>query len=139
MGAAQRFGFYPHARVIMIMMTRGIVLISLLSLMVAAVPLVASSGDAMVMGCGTTCTDCHTLGKEEAIELLRGSHVVPVDARVKEISVMESVGLWKITLDVEGEKPLYIDFGKENVFVGEFFPLSQPLIAPPRTDLINAE
>jgi hypothetical protein len=120
-------------------MPRGLILIAMLALMVALLPVLAVGGDPMTMGCGTECTDCHSLGKDEAIELLRNSQVVPADAKVKEISVMKTVGLWKVTLDMEGERPLYIDFGKENVFVGEVYPLRQPLLEPAATDLINAE
>jgi hypothetical protein len=120
-------------------MTRGIVLIAVLGAMVALVPFVASGGDPMVMGCGTTCTDCHSLSKEEARELLLDSSMAPVDARVEEISIMDSVGLWKVTLDAPGEKPLYIDFGKQNVFVGEFFPLRQPMLEDTAPNLIGGE
>jgi|GEM_PF-2480021 len=121
-------------------MLKAVVLISVLAAMLALVPLVSMGGSsAMGEGCQDDCNACHSLTKDEAAKLLKDSSVVPVDAGVANITIMKSVGLWKVTLDLPDEKPLYIDFGKKNVFVGEFFPLKQPIFEDSSKDLLNGE
>jgi hypothetical protein len=116
---------------------RKLVLMVLAVSSLSLIPVLASGGGTTPDGCGGSCTDCHTLTKNEALEMLKASAMVPADARVEEVKMVESAGLWRVTLDVEGEKPLYIDFGKRNVLVGEMFPLKRPLFGPTQEDLLK--
>ncbi|MEJ2323876.1 MAG: hypothetical protein P8Y77_03630 [Nitrospirota bacterium] len=101
------------------------------------VPVLASGGGTTPDGCGGSCADCHSLTDSEALGMLKASAMVPADARVKKVEMVQSAGLWRVTLDVKGEKPLYIDFGKRNVVVGEMFPIKQSFFAPVQEDLLK--
>lgn len=108
---------------------RRIILIAIAVSMLSLLPALASGGGSLTEGCAGSCASCHSLTAEEAAALLKASSMAPADSRVEKVEAMESVGLWKVTLDTEGERPLFIDFGKENVFVGEFYPLRRPPFA----------
>ncbi len=74
----------------------------------------AFTGDA----CGTDCTSCHKLTKEEASILLKTEKF---KATIKDIRISEVKGLWQVTLDANGKTiPVYIDFAKKYLVEGRF-------------------
>jgi len=71
-------------------------------------------------GCGAgSCTDCHSLAKSEAGELLKGL----VD-KVNNVEFSEVPGLWMIEAEKNRIKvPVYLDFSKSFVIAGEIIRL----------------
>ncbi len=69
-------------------------------------------------GCEQECTNCHTLDKKEAQELLK--QLIP-DIKILEVQMAPAKGLWEVALETRDRKKgiAYIDFSKENVIVGE--------------------
>ncbi len=85
-------------------------------LMTAMALFLAVSGHAFTQdGCGAgTCSDCHSLTKAEASDLLKGG----VD-QVLDVEFAEIPGLWMVSVEKDRQKfPLYIDFSKAYVVAG---------------------
>ena len=94
-----------------------------LTIATAFLLLLASSPSHAMMkeGCASgECTDCHSLTREEAVDLLAGA----VD---NVLSVEPSVvgGLWEVDVVKEGRKwPVYVDFSKNYLISGQVIRLS---------------
>ncbi len=69
-------------------------------------------------GCEQNCSNCHSLDKKEAQELLK--QLIP-DIKIIEVQMAPARGLWEVALETKDKKKgiAYIDFAKENVIVGE--------------------
>jgi thiol:disulfide interchange protein DsbC len=65
---------------------------------------------------GQDCIKCHTLGNDEAKDLLKG--VLP-DVKILDITVSPIKAFWEIFSESRGKKGLvYIDFSKKYVMLG---------------------
>jgi len=65
---------------------------------------------------GQDCAKCHTLGNDEAKDLLKG--VLP-DVKILDITVSPIKALWEVFSESRGKKGLvYIDFSKKYVMLG---------------------
>ena len=75
----------------------------------------------MKEGCGSgECTECHSLTREEAADLLAGS----VD-NVLSVKPSAVGGLWAVDVVKEGRKwPVYVDFSKNYLISGQVIRLS---------------
>jgi thiol:disulfide interchange protein DsbC len=82
----------------------------------------AVSASAMTAdGCGAgSCTDCHSMSKQEASQLLEG-----VVDRVNKVEFAEVPGLWVIEVEKGARKlPVYVDFSKQFMVSGNVVRLS---------------
>ena len=80
-------------------------------------PAPAMTGDGCASG---SCTDCHTLSREEAVTLLGGK----VD-NVLSVEMSPVRGLWEVAVEKDGKRwPLYIDFSKDYVVAGQIVQVS---------------
>jgi thiol:disulfide interchange protein DsbC len=65
---------------------------------------------------GQDCSKCHTLGNDEARELLKD--VIP-SMKIFEIGVSSTKGIWEVFFESAGRKGLiYVDFAKKYFFSG---------------------
>jgi len=65
---------------------------------------------------GQECSKCHTLGKDEARDLLK--NVIP-DAVIFDIRLSPVKGVWEVDLESRGRKAIvYVDFLKKHFFSG---------------------
>ncbi len=65
---------------------------------------------------GQECSKCHTLGKDEAKDLLKNAipDVVILDIRISPVK-----GVWEVDLESKGRKAIvYVDFLKKHFFSG---------------------
>ena len=116
----------------------------LYTLLVAfALSLPTLSGEALAFtgaACGSDCTSCHSLTKEEARKLLR---LEDADVTIDSIGMSPVKGLWQVEAtikDVAGDKEIiaYMDFAKKYLVQGRFIELER--IAPPQKQvLINTD
>jgi thiol:disulfide interchange protein DsbC len=94
-----------------------------LSIAIAFLLLLASSpSDAMMKeGCASgECTDCHSLSREEAADLLTGAA-----DNVLSVEPSPVGGLFVVDIVKDGQKwPVYIDFGKQFLITGQIIRLS---------------
>jgi thiol:disulfide interchange protein DsbC len=68
--------------------------------------------------CGGNCTDCHSLKKEDAQELLNP------DVKVLGVNLSAVGGLWEVSFEFQGRKGIvYIDFSKQNLIEGKVISL----------------
>lgn len=85
--------------------------------MLAAVFLLLATGAPAFMegGCGAgECTDCHSLGKQEAQDLLKN-----LGGEIKNVEQAEMPGLWLVEIEKDGKiYPLYIDYSKSFMVAG---------------------
>jgi thiol:disulfide interchange protein DsbC len=81
----------------------------------------ADSGAFMKDGCGGgACSDCHSLTREEAGNILRG-----VFDNVLSVSESPVAGLWLLEVEKGGRRgPIYLDFSKDFVISGQIFQIS---------------
>ena len=94
-----------------------VVLLAALLLVFAAPPARSSMGEGCASG---ACTDCHTLTRDEAVEILGGT----VD-HVTSVGPSPVNGLWEVDVEKAGKRfPLYIDFSKEYVISGQILQMS---------------
>jgi thiol:disulfide interchange protein DsbC len=71
---------------------------------------------------GQDCAKCHTLGQDDAKNLLK--HVIP-DMKVHQIGMSPVKGLWEVFFESGGRKGLiYIDFGKKFIFSGSLISIA---------------
>jgi thiol:disulfide interchange protein DsbC len=72
---------------------------------------------------GQDCAKCHTLGNDEARDLLKG--VFP-DIKIVDIRVSPSKALWEVFSESGGKKGLiYIDFSKKYLFAGQVISIKE--------------
>ena len=65
---------------------------------------------------GQDCAKCHTLGNDEAKELLKG--IFP-DIKILEIKISPMTALWEVFSESKGKKGLiYVDFSKKYLMLG---------------------
>ncbi len=69
-------------------------------------------------GCEQNCSNCHSLDKKEAQQLLE--QLIP-NIKIIDVQMAPARGLWEVALETKDNKKgiAYIDFAKENVIVGE--------------------
>lgn len=74
-------------------------------------------------GCMGSCTDCHTLTKQDAGKLLKTDKF---KAEIKDVRTGPIKGLWEVELN-QGDKSfiVYIDFAKKHLVEGKFTPLEE--------------
>ena len=73
-------------------------------------------------GCETDCSNCHSLSKEEAKEILRQMKVS--HAEVLKIQLSPVKGLWEVAINDKGTRGLfYIDFSKKFLVPGPIIEL----------------
>ncbi|MBI5587858.1 MAG: DsbC family protein [Deltaproteobacteria bacterium] len=74
-------------------------------------------------GCMGSCTDCHSLTKEDATKLLKTDKF---KATVKDIRMSPVKGLWEVEIN-QGDKAfiVYVDFAKKFLVEGKFTPLEK--------------
>ncbi len=96
-------------------MRKGIIAIGIFSVLLVAANVYAFGG------CEEDCQKCHTLGKNEAQEIL--SKMTAGDAKVLEVRMSPIRGLWEVVLeDGRGVKGLmYVGFSKKYVMGGTIF------------------
>ncbi len=72
-------------------------------------------------GCGAgSCTDCHSLSKVEANEVLK-----QIDGEVVAVAPAEVPGLWRVAMKMNGKTwPLYLDFSKSYLISGNVIQLA---------------
>ncbi len=85
--------------------------------------------------CGSECTSCHKLDKEEAGVLLKTDKF---KATVKDIRMSAVKGLWEVELETQkGQTALvYIDFAKQYLVEGRFTELSS-IGKPPKLEKVD--
>lgn len=72
---------------------------------------------------GQDCTKCHTLGNEEARDLLKG--IFP-DIKIVDIKVSPAKALWEIFSESGGRKGLiYVDFSKKYLILGSIISIKE--------------
>jgi thiol:disulfide interchange protein DsbC len=72
---------------------------------------------------GQDCAKCHTLGNDEARELLKG--IIP-DAKIMEIRISPVKAVWEIFLETRGKKALaYVDFSKKYLIHGPIVSINE--------------
>jgi thiol:disulfide interchange protein DsbC len=72
---------------------------------------------------GQDCAKCHTLGNDEARDLLKG---VFSDIKILDIRVSPSKALWEIFSESGGKKGLvYIDFSKKYLLLGPILSIKE--------------
>ena len=72
---------------------------------------------------GQDCAKCHTLGNDEARELLKG--VIP-DIKIIQIRVSPLKALWEIFSESRGKKGLiYVDFSKKYLVMGSLISIKE--------------
>ena len=73
-------------------------------------------------GCETECSNCHSLSKEEAKDILRQMKVS--HAEVLKIQLSPVKGLWEVSINDKGTRGIfYIDFSKEFLVPGPIIEL----------------
>lgn len=71
---------------------------------------------------GQDCARCHTLGQDDAKNLLKS--VIP-DMKVHQIGMSPVKGLWEVFFESGGRRGLiYIDFGKKFIFSGSLISIA---------------
>jgi thiol:disulfide interchange protein DsbC len=95
-----------------------------LSTLFAAALLLAAAGPASAMsadGCGSgSCTDCHSLSREEAVKML-GANV----DNVLSVGMSPVKGLWEVAVEKGGKRwPVYVDFSKGYIVAGQIVQVS---------------
>jgi thiol:disulfide interchange protein DsbC len=72
-------------------------------------------------GCASgACTDCHSLSRDEAVNLL-GSTI----DNVLSVQMSPVSGLWEVDVEKSGQRwPVYVDFSKKYVIAGRIIQLS---------------
>jgi thiol:disulfide interchange protein DsbC len=106
------------------MILRAILTITLLSALTLT-GLVTQKAEAFTgTACGSECTSCHKLDKEEAGVLLK---VDKFKAKIKDIRMSAVKGLWEVELETQkGQTALvYIDFAKQYLVEGRFTELAK--------------
>lgn len=74
-------------------------------------------------GCGGDCKNCHSLSKQEAINVLKKMKVP--DAKVLDIQLSPVKSLWEVSFDTKGNRGLvYIDFSKKFLLPGPIVEIS---------------
>ena len=72
---------------------------------------------------GQDCVKCHTLGNDEARELLKG--IIP-DVRIMEIRISPVKAVWEVFLETKGKKGLaYVDFSKKYLIHGPIVSINE--------------
>jgi len=72
---------------------------------------------------GQDCAKCHTLGNDEARELLKG--IIP-DAKIMDIRISPVKALWEVFLESRGKKELfYVDFSKKYFIPGHIISINE--------------
>src|SRR5512139_3079678 len=95
-----------------------------LSTLFAAAFLFAGAGAASAMsadGCGSgSCTDCHSLSREEAVKMI-GANV----DNVLSVGMSPVKGLWEVAVEKGGKRwPVYVDFSKGYIVAGQIVQVS---------------
>ena len=86
-------------------------------------PLVQNTYAFTGKACGSDCTSCHKLTKDEAGILLKADRF---NATIKDIRMSAVKGLWEVTLESNGKTiPVYIDFAKRYLVEGRFTELEK--------------
>lgn len=74
-------------------------------------------------GCMGSCTDCHSLTKDEASKLLKADKF---NAAIKDVRMGPVKGLWEVEFDRDGKGGVvYIDFSKKFLVEANFTPLDK--------------
>jgi thiol:disulfide interchange protein DsbC len=72
---------------------------------------------------GQDCVKCHTLGNDEAKELLKG--IFP-DIKVLDIKISPMTALWEVFSESRGKKGLiYVDFSKKYLMLGSMVSINE--------------
>lgn len=72
---------------------------------------------------GQDCSKCHTLRKEEAVDLLKD--LVP-NIKVRDVKVSPIKAVWEIEFEAEGKKGLvYVDFSKKYAVSGSILDIKE--------------
>lgn len=120
------------------MILRTLTALSLLFLLVLLGPLTGSAQAFTGAACGSDCTSCHNLNKEEAGILLKTNKF---GATVKEIRMSPIKGLWEVELEMKnGQRAIInMDFAKqyliENLKLTKLSRIGKPSVATRMIDV----